>query len=195
MTWMWMPGQTWFSAASSFLGMWIVMMVAMMLPSLVPMLARYRDALGAVGETRVGTFTAIAGAGYFFVWTAVGLAIHPIGMMLAAMAMRHPALSRATPATTAAITVIVLAVQFSAWKAERLACCREASVRASVLPASASTAWRHGLRLGYECLRCCANLMTVLLLLGVMDLRVMAVVTAAITVEQRCSGIRQYLPA
>jgi Predicted metal-binding integral membrane protein (DUF2182) len=41
MVWMRMPGQTWLGAATSFLGMWIVMMVAMMLPSLVPMLRRY----------------------------------------------------------------------------------------------------------------------------------------------------------
>ena len=33
-------GQTWLGAAASFLGMWIVMMAAMMLPSLVPMLWR-----------------------------------------------------------------------------------------------------------------------------------------------------------
>jgi len=42
MAWMRMPEQTWPGAAASFLGMWVVMMVAMMLPSLVPMLWRYR---------------------------------------------------------------------------------------------------------------------------------------------------------
>src|SRR6266850_4194636 len=40
----WMPGQTW-PGAAAFLGMWVVMMVAMMLPSLVPMLWRYRQAV------------------------------------------------------------------------------------------------------------------------------------------------------
>jgi predicted metal-binding membrane protein len=34
MAWMRMPGPTWPGAAASFLGMWVVMMVAMMLPSL-----------------------------------------------------------------------------------------------------------------------------------------------------------------
>src|SRR5690349_18834139 len=34
MAWMRMPGQTWLDAAASFLGMWLVMMIAMMLPSL-----------------------------------------------------------------------------------------------------------------------------------------------------------------
>ncbi len=43
MAWMRMPGQTWPGAAASFVGMWIVMMVAMMLPSVVPMLWRYRQ--------------------------------------------------------------------------------------------------------------------------------------------------------
>jgi predicted metal-binding membrane protein len=38
MAWMRMSGQTWPVAAASFFGMWSVMMVAMMLPSLVPML-------------------------------------------------------------------------------------------------------------------------------------------------------------
>src|SRR5262249_45212516 len=50
MTWMRMPGQTWPGAATSFVGMWVVMMVAMMLPSLVPMLWRYRQAVGRTGE-------------------------------------------------------------------------------------------------------------------------------------------------
>src|SRR5512135_598940 len=46
MAWMRMPGQTWPGAAASFLGMWIVMMAAMMLPSLLPVLWRYRRAVG-----------------------------------------------------------------------------------------------------------------------------------------------------
>ena len=74
MAWMRMPGQTWPGAAASFLGMWVVMMVAMMLPSLVPMLWRYRQAVGRTGETRLGRLTALVGVGYFFVWTVFGMA-------------------------------------------------------------------------------------------------------------------------
>src|SRR5215467_10711783 len=69
MAWMRMPGQTWPGAAASFLGMWIVMMVAMMLPSLFPMLRRYRQAVARTRERRLGRLTATVGAGYFFVWT------------------------------------------------------------------------------------------------------------------------------
>src|SRR5579871_2520708 len=66
MAWMRMPGQSLPGAAMSFLGMWIVMMVAMMLPSLVPMLLRYRQAIRRTGETRLGPLTALVAAGYFF---------------------------------------------------------------------------------------------------------------------------------
>src|SRR5205823_13781036 len=74
MAWMRMPGQTWPLAAASFLAMWVVMMVAMMLPSLVPMLLRYRHAVGRTGDTRLGWLTALVSAGYFFVWTVFGMA-------------------------------------------------------------------------------------------------------------------------
>src|SRR5262252_3965951 len=61
MAWMRMPGQTWPVAAALFLGMWVVMMMAMMLPSLIPMLWRYRQAVARTGETRLGRLTALVG--------------------------------------------------------------------------------------------------------------------------------------
>ena len=54
MVWMRMPGESWAHAATSFLLMWIVMMAAMMLPSLTPMLERYRRAVARSGETSLG---------------------------------------------------------------------------------------------------------------------------------------------
>ena len=185
MAWMRMPGQTWPGAAASFLGMWVVMMVAMMLPSLVPMLRRYRQAVGRADEARLGPLTAIAGAGYFFVWTVFGMAVFPLGAALAAIEMQQPALARAVPIATGVVVLIAGALQFSAWKARHLACCREApACAARTIAGRAGTAWRHGLRLGLHCSYCCAGLMAILLVIGVMDLRAMAVVTAAITVER-----------
>src|SRR5438309_4256686 len=81
MAWMRMPGQTWPGAAASFLGMWVVMMVAMMLPPLFPMLQRYRESVGTIGEARVlpinDRLTALVTLGYFLVWTVVGIAAFP----------------------------------------------------------------------------------------------------------------------
>ena len=184
MAWMRMPGQTWPGAAAWFLGMWDVMMAAMMLPSLVPMLWRYRQAVGRPGETRLGRLTALVGVGYFFVWTAFGLAAFPLGVALAAVAMRHPSLARVVPIAIGLVVLIAGALQFTAWKTHYLGCCREAPGRNRTLLADARTAWRHGLRLGLHCCYCCAGLMAILLVIGVMDPRVMAVVAAAITVER-----------
>jgi predicted metal-binding membrane protein len=76
------------------------------------------------------------------------------------------------------------ALQFTAWKAHHLACCRELPGCGHPLRADVGTAWRHGLRLALHCAYCCAGLMAVLLVIGVMDVRAMAVVMAAITVER-----------
>src|SRR5687768_4105059 len=59
MAWMRMPGQSWPGAAATFLCMWTVMMIAMMLPVLVPVLARYRQS-GASGWQ-----TVLAATSYF----------------------------------------------------------------------------------------------------------------------------------
>ena len=184
MAWMRMPGQTWPSAAASFLGMWTVMMLAMMLPSLLPMLWRYRRAVGRAGETRLGRLTALVGVAYFFMWTVFGIAAFALGVALAAAEMRMPALARAAPVAAGMVVLIAGTLQFTAWKARQLACCREAPGRGRSLPADAGTAWRHGLHLGLHCGYCCAGLTAILLVIGVMDLRAMAVVTAAITTER-----------
>jgi predicted metal-binding membrane protein len=184
MAWMRMPGQTWPGAAASFLGMWVVMMVAMMLPSLVPMLWRYRQSVGRTGETHLGRLTVLVGVGYFFVWTMFGMAVFPLGIALAAIEMQLPALARAVPIAVGVVVLIIGGLQFTSWKARHLACCREEPGRGHTLSADASTAWRQGVQFGLYCGLSCANLTAIILVIGVMDLRAMAVVTAAITVER-----------
>ena len=184
MAWMRMCGQTWPGAAASFIGMWVVMMVAMMLPSLAPMLWRYRRAVGRTGGTHPGWLTALVGVGYFFVWTAFGIAAFMLGNAFAALAMQLPALARTVPIVAGAIVMLAGALQFTAWKAHHLACCRDASGCGLPLRVDGATAWRHGLRLGLHCSTCCAGLTAILLVTGLMDLRAMAAVTAAITVER-----------
>ena len=144
MAWMRMPGQTWPGAAASFLGMWVVMMAAMMLPSLVPMLWRYRRAVGGAGQKHLGRLTALVGLAYFAVWVAFGLAAFPLGAALAAITMQQAALARAAPLAIGAAVVIAGALQFSAWKAHHLSCCRQSPRRGRELPANAGAAWRHG---------------------------------------------------
>ena len=184
MTWMRMPGQTWAGAAASFLGMWIVMMIPMMLPSLVTMLLRYQRAVAGSGKSRLGRLTALVGTGYFFVWAVIGMVIFAAGVALATLEMELPALANAVPIAAGVVVLIAGALQFTAWKARCLACCRNAPVHGHPLAADVGTAWRHGVQLGLHCSACCAGLMAILLVIGIMDLGAMALVTAAITVER-----------
>ncbi|HKB98569.1 MAG TPA: DUF2182 domain-containing protein, partial [Terriglobales bacterium] len=174
MAWMLMPGQTWLEAAASFLGMWIVMMVAMMLPSLTAMLWRYRQTVERTSEARLSLLTTLVGVGYFSVWTLIGTAAFPIGVALATIEMELPMLARAVPIAAGVVVVIAGLLQFTAWKAHHLACCRTGSIDGRTLPANANTAWQHGLHLGLHCSYCCAGLTVILLVIGVMDLRAMA---------------------
>lgn len=205
MAWMRMPGQSWIDAAALFVGMWIIMMVAMMLPSLMPMLSRYRRVLATTdtinkkntatenknNTTQLGKLTALAGAGYFFAWILLGIVIFPLGVMLAAFEMQMSALAQIVPVAVGIIVAIAGAFQFTARKAHYLTCCRETPQRSCTIPANINTAWRYGLRLGAHCIYCCANLTLVLLVVGVMDLSAMVIVTLAITVERLAPDYRK----
>ncbi|RQR59140.1 DUF2182 domain-containing protein [Burkholderia sp. Bp9125] len=184
MAWARPCGLAWPRAAAAFIGMWGAMTAAMMLPALAPMLWRYRQAVGVAGGARAAWLTALAGTGYFAVWALAGVAVFPTGTALAAAALRLPAFAQAVPFATGAVVLGAGAVQFTRWKARRLACCR--GTPAPVRPAlpHARAAWRHGLRLGLHCGGCCANLMAAAFATGMMDPRVMAVVTAAIAAER-----------
>jgi predicted metal-binding membrane protein len=184
MAWMRMPGQSWVDAAAMFLGMWVVMMIAMMLPSLVPMLWRYRQAVATTGAKRLGRLTALASIGYFFVWTVIGIVVFSLGAAVSAIAMSQPAVSRVAPIAAGAVVLVAGWLQFTQWKLRHLACCRPALDRARTLASDAATAYRYGVRLGLHCAKCCSGLIAILLVVGVMDLVAMAVIAAAITFER-----------
>jgi predicted metal-binding membrane protein len=106
------------------------------------------------------------------------------GVALAEVEMQRPAVARAVPIAVGVVVLIAGALQRSAWKMRHLACCLESPGRGGTLPADASTAWRHGLRLGIHCTCCSGGLMAILLVTGVMNLGAMVIVAAAITLER-----------
>ncbi|HEX6636638.1 MAG TPA: DUF2182 domain-containing protein [Steroidobacteraceae bacterium] len=184
MAWMRMAGQGWLACAVTFLGMWGVMMIAMMMPVLAPMLARHRRAMKESGGVDRPGLSACVVAGYFFIWMLAGLALFPPGALLADWAMREPAVSRAMPISGALIVLAAGALQFTRWKSRRLAGCRHTLDCCRDLEPHARAAWRHGLELGLRCVYCCASLTAVLIVIGVMDLLAMALVTMAISAER-----------
>jgi len=172
-----MPGQTWPAAVMAFLGMWVVMVAAMMLPSLAPVLRRYRRAVAGAGVTHPGLLTGVAGAGYFVVWTVLGVGAFALGRLV-------PALEGGAPAAVAAVALVAGLLQFSRWKARHLTCWRESPWRVASRSSNERAALRSGIRLGVECAQSCAGLMAIMLVSGTMDWQAMAVVTVAITAER-----------
>lgn len=183
MAWMRMPGQTWLSAFGSFFGMWVLMMVAMMLPCLVPMLRCYRRSLREADGQRLDRLTAVAAAGYFAVWALLGAAVFPLGVLLGAAEMRSSSLAVRVPLATGTVLLLAGCLQASRRKQRWLTRCRDGSACLSATGDSRG-AWRSGLRLGVDCSLCCSGLMTALLVGGVMDFGVMALVAVAVAGER-----------
>ncbi len=181
MAWMRMPGQGWLDYAGMFLGMWAVMMLAMMMPVAVPMLARYRRFVSA---RNVDVLTAWVAGGYFIVWSLSGVVLFPLGVTFAEWTMQSPAISRTVPILGALVLLAAGASQFTSWKSRLLACCRHSIDCAGESQPNYRAAWRHGLKIGLRCVWCCAPLTAVLLVAGVMDLRAMALVTLAVCAER-----------
>ena len=179
-----MGAGTWLGAAARFLGMWVVMTAAMMLPSMAPTLWRYRRSLARAGQPRADALAALAGTAYLGVWTGAGLLVFVLGLAISAAKTRWPALIRIAPIGAGAVVLVAGSIQLTTWKARRLVRCREmqpAGVAARITPGSAL---RHGLRLGRDCGLSCAGAMASVLALGLMDMRAMVIATLAITAER-----------
>jgi predicted metal-binding membrane protein len=179
--WTPMPGQTWPGVGVSFLAMWLAMTAAMMLPSLAPVLWRYRRSIASRNGLRRELLTSLVALGYFVVWTVFGLAALPVALVLEVMSMRDASLTRVA---IGALVVAGGALQLSGWKARSLALCRSTTASHRTPTSAPGGAWRHGWMLGVRCVQSCTGLMAIQLAAGLMDLRVMAVLTVAVTLER-----------
>ena len=171
MVWMPMPGETWAGSGVRFVAMWLVMMVAMMLPPLVPMLASFRR----------NRLAALSGVAYFSVWALFGALVYTLGSGVAHAGLEWPAVARLAPLGTGVALLMAGAVQVSAWKARQLAVCRACCAPAS---GDAAATLLHGVRFGMNCALCCLGLMAVLLVGGMMKVAVVAAVAVAVSLER-----------
>jgi predicted metal-binding membrane protein len=164
------------------------MMLAMMLPSVAPVLWRYRQREARSGAAHAALICASAGAGYLSVWVTLGIALYPLGALVTRWLARTPAAARAVPLVVSAVLLMAGAVQFTRWKAARLTACGDAPSTTCASPLAPRAGWRHGVRLGVDCCTSCANWMAILLVMGVMAPEVMVAITAAVTAERLAPG-------
>jgi predicted metal-binding membrane protein len=167
-----------------FLGLWTVMMAAMMLPAVAPVSAMYVRALEprATPARRVVKMTGLV-AGYLVAWTGFGLLAFVAADLAGRLADRQPRLADWCGAGILAAAGIY---QLTPVKDRCLSHCRSPL---SVLVHLGSYRGRlrdvrAGLYHGGYCVGCCWALMLALIALGVMDLRWMVAFAAVIVLEK-----------
>jgi predicted metal-binding membrane protein len=182
MTWMRMPGQTWPGAAASFLGMWVAMMAAMMLPSSWPMIRTF----GAVSarNRESGRTRAFVGA-YLAVWIAFSTVATAAQWVLQRADWVNPMIVSTSASLTAAMLVVAGVYQFSPLKRVCLSRCRTplGFLLGEWRPGSAG-AWTMGLRHGLLCVGCCWALMALLFVGGAMNLPWVAALAIVVAIEK-----------
>ena len=169
-----------------YVGIWVTMMAAMMLPSAAPMvllfgrIARERDRRG---KAAVPTWIFLAG--YLAAWTAFGLLAYMVYRLGAAADPGFLAWDAQGPLVSGGAVALAGLYQLTPLKSVCLKHCR--SPLHFVMHG-----WREGrlgaLRMGTEhgayCVGCCWGLMLILFTLGVMSLVWMLVVAAVIFAEK-----------
>jgi predicted metal-binding membrane protein len=180
-----MPGAGPWSSADLLLVfiMWAVMMIAMMLPSAVPMLLIYRRLAASSG--RAGLQSTIFAAGYLCLWTAFSLAATIAQWGLHTLTLVTPAAVLTNRWIAAALLVAAGVYQLSAAKR---ACLTRCSTPLQFLHRQwrdgPRGAWRMGLWHGGNCIGCCWLLMALLFVYGVMNLAWIAGLTLFVLCEK-----------
>jgi len=164
-----------------FVGIWVVMMAAMMFPSVAPTVALYSRVTREASPLSPWMFA----AGYLLTWAVVGLLAYVVGSAAVAGFGDLLAWNRAGRTLAGATVVVAAGYELTPFKARCLAACR------SPLDALLGS-WRDGLggamrmgvRNGAWCLGCCWALMATLFALGVMSVSWMAFIAGIVAVEK-----------
>jgi predicted metal-binding membrane protein len=173
--------------ASWILAMWIVMMVAMMLPTAAHTTVFYARFLrGRDPTARIAAPAALFVLGYVAAWTVFSALATALQLGLERAALMSPTAMKLHSAVAGGVALVVAGLfQWTPWKYACLSRCRTPL-------GFFMTAWRDGrwgaLRMGFHhgltCLGCCWALMLLLFVLGTMNLVWIGALTALVLVEK-----------
>ena len=164
-----------------FLGVWVVMMAAMMLPSVAPTVALYSKMTRSASPLSALFFC----SGYLATWAGAGLLAFAIGRGSSAVFGGSLAWGQAGRPLAGTVLIVAAAYQITPYKDVCLGKCRSPL---GMLLGS----WRDGLagalRMGAKnggwCVGCCWALMASLFALGVMSVSWMALVAGLVAIEK-----------
>jgi predicted metal-binding membrane protein len=168
-------------AVGWFLAVWVVMMAAMMFPSVAPTLALYSRMAG--GRSRLSPLVFVAG--YLVTWAGVGALAFALATAGGAVAGDVLSWDRAGRWVAGATLVVAAVYELTPLKDVCLGTCRSPL---SFLLGSWRAGWSGALQMGVKngawCVGCCWALMASLFALGVMSILWMAVVAGLIAFEK-----------
>jgi predicted metal-binding membrane protein len=170
-------------SAPVFMTMWVTMMVAMMFPTIAPMVLAHRM---VVAKRAGGSLASMAFvAGYLVLWTVAG--IIPLGLFLAFNNLAPTStLASSLPRIAGATLLVAGLYQFTPFKAVCLRACRNPFdfITSHDFGAGPLNDFRAGLSHGAFCLGCCWTLMVVLVVVGLMNLAWMAILAVVFLAEK-----------
>jgi predicted metal-binding membrane protein len=173
-----MPG-TMELASPAFLGVWLLMMVAMMLPAVAPVARMYTRTMPPPRAVRVTVFL----CGYLLVWAAAGLPAFALAWGAGTLAANEPMAARISAVAT---FLAVAAYQVSPLKDVCLRACRSplGLLLRYVGYSGRLRDLRVGAHHGLYCLGCCWALFAALIALGLMNVLAMVALAGALTAEK-----------
>ncbi len=166
--------------------MWAVMMAGMMLPSASPMVLLY-----GVAARRRGSGAAAApqiyalAAGYLAVWALFSVLATAVQRILAMLLLVSPMMTLTSSIAGSTVLVVAGVYQLTPLKRACLHACQSPlSFLIQRWRTGIAGAFRMGLDHGVYCLGCCWALMLLLFVGGVMNLAVIAALTAFVAFEK-----------
>ncbi|MGF6233384.1 putative metal-binding membrane protein [Inquilinus ginsengisoli] len=168
--------------------MWVVMMVAMMLPGAAPMVLTYTALQRHRRQVAPQAATALFTLGYLVVWAGFSVLAAILQWRLDSLALLSPMTATANMVLAGGALVIAGAYQITPLKQDCLVRCR--SPVEFLTRHHRSGPFGLGLRHGLFCLGCCWALMLLLFVGGVMNLAWIGVIALFVLLEKTIPGGR-----
>ena len=166
--------------------MWFVMMIAMMTPSVAPLILIFTMVnRQRMQQDRPFVKTAYLVTGYFLVWAAFSLAATSLQWLLQQISLLNPEMKTTSKILESIILITTGIFQFTPLKQTCLRYCRSPlDFVHRHWKEGKRGAFRMGIENGFYCLGCCWMLMVLLFVAGIMNLLWVALIAVFVLIEK-----------
>ncbi|CUA95794.1 DUF2182 domain-containing protein [Pannonibacter indicus] len=165
--------------------MWMMMTLAMMLPTAMPVfLAHAKRRAGAVSGPSAAVTVSLLALGYLTIWTAYALAATLVQWLLTDYGLLSSMMAPVSLVFSATTLIAAGLYQFTPAKQACLLRCWHPRWSSPVSGGAAAAFYREGLIQGLACLGCCWALMTVMFAVGIMNIIWVGLLGAVMALEK-----------